>query len=454
MNKESRHDEIIPSARQTKEESPMSRKKCLTFLASALTIAATVLSLSGAARAITYKVIHQFQLPRAPEGNLTIDAARNLYGTSYDGGEDSAACVDLGCGTVWKLAPNANGTWGALTVLHKFTGADGGNPAAGLVFDAVGNLYGTTYFGGPNQCNAGGPDTCGVVFKLAPNPDGNWTETVLHSFTGGADGALPSAGLIFDAAGNLYGTAQIGGTPGCGGLGCGVVFKLTPNPDGTWTESVLYSFKGVPDGSSPFGRLIFDSHGNLYGTTSVGGDAGQDRGTAFKLVPNPDGTWTESVLHSFTGGADGGSPYAGVTLDADGNPYGTTYYGGDEATPGNGVVWKLAPNPDGTWTETVLHSFTGGPDGGYPRADLIFDAAGSLNGTTAAGGDLNACGGGCGVVFKLTPTNGSWSEVVLHAFLGYGKLPESPVFLDPQGNLYGTTSEGSNNFGLIFEITP
>src|ERR1700722_18280865 len=250
------------------------------------------------------------------------------------------------------------------TVLHRFTGADGARPFAGLIGDSADNLYGTTIYGG-----AWG---YGVVFKL--NKTG---ETVLHSFTGGADGSGPQAGLIQDSAGNLYGTTENGGA-----WGYGVVFKL----DTTGTETVLHSFADKPGGANPVARLIQDSAGNLYGTTEYGGASGS--GVAFKL----DTTGTERSLYSFTGGADGGRPAAGLTRDSAGNFYGTTQYGG---ASNKGVVFKL----DTTGTETVLHSFTGFADGGYPYAGLIQDSLGSLYGTTADGGPSHH-----GVVFKLDTT--------------------------------------------------
>jgi uncharacterized repeat protein (TIGR03803 family) len=217
-------------------------------------IAAAALTLSSAARASTYKIIHDFQVPKQPQGNLTIDAAGNLYGTTAAGGSTVCAWGTDGCGVVWKLVPN-----GRLTMLHEFTGgADGGLPEAGVIFDAAGNLYGTTAYGGDStKCpEVGGPVPpivgCGVVFELKPNPDGTWTESVLHTFEGGVDGALPLAGLIFDAAGNLYGTTFYGGSDSssCFFGGCGVAFKLKPKPDGTWTESILHTFVGA-DGTNP-----------------------------------------------------------------------------------------------------------------------------------------------------------------------------------------------------------
>jgi uncharacterized repeat protein (TIGR03803 family) len=226
------------------------------------------------------------------------------------------------------LAP---GAWAAsqFKTLHKFTGgADGGTPSAGLVSDSAGNLYGTTTNGGAGF---------GVVFKLAPNLDGSWTESVLHSFTsGGKDGELPFAGLILDQ-GNLYGT-----TGGGGGNNTGVVFQLMQNLDGSWTENVLYAFTGSPDGEVPTAPLIFDSSGNLYGTTSKGGVYGS--GTVFKLTPHSGGAWTENVLYDFTGGDLGGTPNAGVIFDAKGNLYGTTQFGGANNV---GVVFKLKPSSRG-----------------------------------------------------------------------------------------------------------
>ena len=203
-----------------------------------LTIVIATLTWASGAVASSYKILHVFERAKYPVGNLTWDAAGNLYGTTVYGGP-------RGLGVVFKLKPNPDGTW-TTSILHSFTGADGDTPSAGLIFDAAGNLYGTTVYGGPNAFG-------GVVFKLKPNPDGTWTESVLHGFTAGADGLEPSAGLIFDLAGNLYGTTEEGGDLTCNlGYGCGVVFKLKPNPDGTWTEKVLHAFTGA-DGADPLG---------------------------------------------------------------------------------------------------------------------------------------------------------------------------------------------------------
>jgi uncharacterized repeat protein (TIGR03803 family) len=431
----------------------MQREKCLRTLAWALIIAAAAVTSSGAATASTYKVIHNFELPKGPLGSLTIDADGNLYGTTQFGGSTACTFSFVGCGVVWKLAPNLDGTWGRLSVLHKFTLTDGAYPAGGLIFDAAGNLYGTTEAGGSTACDGG----CGVVFKLAPNPDGTWTESVLHSFTG-TDGDDPSAGLIFDAAGNLYGTTFYGGVANSqcpAPYTCGVVFKLVPNPDGSWTESVLHRFTGA-DGHGPGGGLIFDAAGNLYGTTLDGGSSAAcdgGCGVVFKLAPNPDGTWKESVLHSFTF-ADGATPYGELIFDAADNLYSTTSAGG---AYGGGAVFKLAPNPDDSWTESVLYSFTGGADGLTPYAGLTFDAAGNLYGATYFGGfkgDTTCADYGCGVVFKLTLTPSGWSETLLRKFLGLAANPFAPVIFDKRGNLFGTTQYGMGNYGVVFEITP
>ncbi len=419
----------------------MQRNKCLGTLRTGLLIVAATLTWASGAAAGTYKIIHFFQWPKIPSGNLTFDAAGNLYGTTQSGG--GSVCGGSGCGTVWKLARNPKGIW-TVSIIHSFTGADGADPLDGLTLHA-GNLYGTTY--------AGGLYGHGVVFKLAPNPDGTWTESVLYSFTYRADGGYPWAGVIFDAAGNLYGTTSYGGFSSgeiCP-AGCGVVFKLAPNPDGTWTESVLHSFTGT-DGGVPYAGLIFDATGNLYGTALSGGTSTTcgsppGCGVVFKLAPNTDGTWTESVLYSF-GNAEGGSdPEAGLIFDAAGNLYGTTYEGGAYY---QGVVFKLKHNADGTWTESVLHSFAGYPrDGAFPVAGLIFDAAGNLYGTTASDGSHS-----CGAVFKLKPTSSGWSETIVHSFTGLGRTPAAPVIFDRAGNLYGTTETGDTNYGLVFEITP
>jgi uncharacterized repeat protein (TIGR03803 family) len=293
-----------------------------------------------------------------------------------------------------------------------------------LIFDGAGNLYGST-------------TVSSTIFKLTPNSDGTWTENVLYRFSG-PDGGDPLASLIFDATGNLYGTTADGGASDAG-----TVFKLTPNSDGTWTESVLHSFSG-PDGGTPYAGLIFDAAGNLYGTTSSGGAGGG--GVVFELTPNSHGSWKEHVLHAFKGEKDGATPYASLTFDPAGNLYGTTYSGGAHK---NGVVFKL----DSNHKFTVIHAFN--KDGANPYAGLTLDAAGNLYGTTVNGASNNG-----GVVFKLAPRQGGgWAySVVLPVFQGTpGLNPHGTPVLDKAGHLYGTTlncANGEKCRGIAFEVTP
>jgi uncharacterized repeat protein (TIGR03803 family) len=303
--------------------------------------------------------------------SLTRDAAGNLYGTTFEGG-DPTTCSGLGCGIVFKLDQN-----GKETVLHIFGhGKDGLEPASGLVRDAAGNLYGTTEGGGVNNV--------GTVFKI--NKTGKYT--AVYSFRGGRDGNAPVGGLIRDSAGNLYGTTFYGGG-GCT-FGCGTVFKL----DSKGNETVLYRFTDGADGGFPVGRLLRDAAGNLYGTASGGGNFGCFDGEGCGVVFKLDTTNGESVLYTFTGGADGEHPHAGLVRHSSGNLYGTTLDGGNS---GWGVVFKL----DTMGTETVLHSFGSGSDGAFPLG-LLRDAAGNLYGVAEGGGNLS-CQGGCGTVFEVTP---------------------------------------------------
>jgi uncharacterized repeat protein (TIGR03803 family) len=380
-----------------------------------------------------------------PSGRLIADAAGNLYGTTFGGGGDKSY------GTIFKLTPT-----GTEIVLHRFSGYDGAGPEAGLIADAAGNLYGTTKYGGINF---------GTVFKLTLNPDGTYTHGLLHSFTGYPNDGTAPDGLIADAAGSLYGTTTAGGASSCGGSGCGTVFRLTKNLDGTYTEAVLHSFTGSSDGwyggtdgQYPFSGLIADGTGNFYGTTHYGGGGGCDGygcGTVFRLAPNPDGTYSESVIYSFNGDRDGAAPYAGLIADAAGNLYGTTSAGGGARAclEGCGTVFKLTANPDGTFSESVLHRFAGESEGQTPFASLIADGMGNLYGTTYAGGLIESgCAGWCGTVFVLTPTG---TLAVLHRFsFSDGANPFAGLMADAAGNLYGTSSRGGTNvYGTVFKQT-
>ena len=390
----------------------------------------------------TEKVLHSFGNGADGAGSyasLIIDAAGNLYGTTFEGG------AYIYYGTVFELMPVPGGGWTEM-VLHSFSGADGGYLEAGLIFGAGGNLYGTTEIGGANNA--------GTVFELTPTAGGGWTENVLYSFhNNGTDGFAPIAGLVLDAAGNLYGTTALGGTYDCAGFGCGTVFELMPEAGGSWTEEVLHSFNPADgDGGSPEASLIFDAAGNLYGTT-FGGGANRD-GTVFELLGAGVVGWTEEVLYSFlNNGMDGSNPYAGLIFDKNGNLYGTTYVGG---TNGDGTAFELTPAVGGGWTEKVLHTFGNGTDGTNPWAGLIFDKNGNLYGTTHGGGTYYI---GYGTVFELTPAaGGGWTEKVLHSFNpadGDGQTPEAGLIFDAVGNLYGTTvGGGTYGDGTVFELTP
>jgi len=370
---------------------------------------------------LTYSILHSFvgfaSDGGAPFGAPIVDGAGNVYGTTTLGGKGD-------CGVVYRLSPTGGGDYKE-TILHSFnkfnkTNDDGCNPESYLVSDAAGNLYGTTNKGGGGGVNGTFcMNGCGSVFKLAPNGDGTYTESVIHSFPGtkgNTDGRNPVGGLVFDSAGNLWGSTQGGGD------GNGTVFELTPNSDGTYTESTLYSFTGASTGFFPNTDLVIDKAGNLYGTT-VNGGLNHGDGVVFKVTPQPGGGVKESIIHRFfcnsTACRDGVTPFNGLTIDANGTLYGTVDLGGggsnqcSTGTPalGCGIVYKLTPNAQGKFTETILYRFQGFADGAEPEDDrLVIDANGNIFGTTAEGGNSTACPsdgfgtpGGCGVVFEVTP---------------------------------------------------
>ncbi|MGO9650107.1 MAG: choice-of-anchor tandem repeat GloVer-containing protein [Terriglobales bacterium] len=336
-------------------------------------------------------------------------------------------------------------------VLYSFGAngpSDGYDSLGKLLRDAQGNLYGTTA--------GGGSGTSGTVFELSPSSGGNWTETILYNFCSQpscSDGAYPGAGLVSDQAGNLYGSTLGGGAS----LIWGAVFELSPPsaPGGSWTETVLWSFGGDSEGDGCGPRkLIFDAAGNLYGTTSNCGTGAHPSGTVFELSPASDGTWTETLLYTFNGtnkiNPYGSYPVAGVTFDNAGNIYGTTSFGGKLF---GGTVYELSPNPSGGWSETVLHAFS--EESMYsPLSALAFDQEGNLYGTASRGGvSGNGCGQyGCGGIFKLTKTSGGWSKASL-SFTGLnGGSPAAGVILDQKHKTaYGTTQYGGANAnGTVF----
>jgi uncharacterized repeat protein (TIGR03803 family) len=421
----------------------MSRIRSLGTLAAVLLVIVLLVLAPGTLAQSTYKTLHRFYGAdgQSPTAGLIFDAAGSLYGTTASGGTYDG-------GTVFKLTPNSDGKWSE-SVLYNFCSLgncdDGRVADTGLIFDQVGNLYGMTSVGG----SANG----GTVFKLTSKLDGSWSESVLYNFPGG--GVEPGNRLIFDKAGSLYGTTGFGGVHNSG-----TVFKLTPDSDGKWSESVLYSFCSITncdDGRLPYAGLILDQAGNLYGTTVEGGRDGE-AGTVFRLTPKRDGTWTESVLYRFcsrSNCSDGFGPYADLIFDQAGNLYGTTWEGG---LNGAGTVFKLTPNGHVGWTGSVLHNFcsrTNCSDGSTTFASLTFDGAGNLYGATYYGGNPPAAG--YGVVFKLTPSsNGGWKETVLHSFFDHpGAHPLAGLIFDLAGNLYGTTSgDQRTTYGSVFEITP
>jgi uncharacterized repeat protein (TIGR03803 family) len=335
----------------------------------------------------------------------------------------------LGIVALTSTGPRAAAQTESTLYSFKDNGIDGSRPHTTVVRDAAGNVYGTTAQGGKYQG--------GVVYELSY---GSWTETILHTFAGGQ----PEANLLIDAAGNLYGT-----TLEAGSFGGGIVFELSPKSGGGWTYTRLHSFGNGLDGKVPFGALVIDTAGNLYGTTMQGGAFGY--GVVYELSPGAGTFWTEKILHHFNQNVqDGSEPTAGLVFDAFGNLYGTTFVGGLYAA---GVVFKLAPTKSG-WAYKILHEFGSGSDGQYPQAGLLVDAAGNLYGTTQSGGAFAE-----GIVFELLPTGaGGWLRKTLHSFSGNGHdgyQPTSGVVQDAAGNLYGETENGGQlNLGCVFELSP
>jgi uncharacterized repeat protein (TIGR03803 family) len=352
----------------------------------------------------------------------------------------------FGFGTVFQLKPGSGGQW-TQTVLYSFSGqSDGKAPHGGVTVDSKGNLYGTAVAGGAGGVCTG--DGCGTVYTLTRSGS-SWNFSVLYNFTGGTDGFGPGSGVVFDKKGNIYGTTPDGGSAnGCNGSGCGVIYQLSTVKGGQWKETVIHRFTNGNDGSrGSLGLLLFDKAGNLYGNAELGG--AHASGTAFKLSPSAGGKWKLSTLDAFQGMPHAGSPYGGLISDAAGNLYGTTYFGGAN---GLGSVFKLTQS-NGKFKESVLYSFKTGTDGNSPTSTLVFDAHGNLYGTTSAGGDAN----GDGIVFKLTPTSGGkWKETVAHRFSDKpdGSQPYYGLALDKKGNFYGTTAIGGAGAGVVFKLTP
>ena len=407
------------------------RRNLRALAMAAMLLVVPILILMPTAQAQTFTVLHTFtggpdgENPYAP---VTLDSTGSLYGQTVSSYDDSQA------GTIYKVTPRSygwtfaplshGGGWGGVTigpngslygtghVAYDTIGVFNVQPpphflpnplspwiqtslyalevgseyyTAGVVFDRAGNIYGTT-----------SGDEAGTVYELSPS-DGGWTETVLHYFGEGLDGFLPLDSLVLDAAGNIYGTTEMGGD-----YGLGTVFELSYSPESGWTESFVYSFTGGEDAEYPFGGLIFDSSGNLYGATAGTYSPGGIVGTVFRLTPS-GGSWTFSTIYSFgaTGQGDQCGPRGTPAMDGAGNLYDTTACLGAYSL---GSVFKLTP-ANGTWSYTTLHDFTGRSDGGYPQAGVTLDANGNIYGTAAIGGSPGGdCGSnGCGVVWEITP---------------------------------------------------
>jgi uncharacterized repeat protein (TIGR03803 family) len=442
-----------------RKEEPMSHRILTDSSRAIAAVFAAVAVLAPAEYAIASHVaeniLYSFRVASGgyyPGPGLVADSAGNLYGITSIGGDPTC-----NCGTVFELSPPASqgGEW-TETVLYAFHGGDndGGQPQGTLISDKLGNLYGTAANGSSKSQGVvfelSPPATTG----------GAWKETVIFFFAAdGSQGRFTLGNLIFDGVGNLYGTARYGGTVACGlKIGCGTVFQLRPpaTPGGSWTPTVLHSFGAVAgDGKQPGTNLTFRA-GALYGTTTKGGAA--HTGTIFRLVLQ-HGIWQEKILHSFAA-SESPSSGAGLIFDDAGNIYGTLSAGGvpnSSCSTGCGAVYELSPPAvtGGPWKETTLYSFTGVNDGGFPQATLTRDKLNNLFGTTATGVSCSGCPTHYGTVFKLKPPSapgGTWTEVTLYQF-GNDVSPRCKLLLR-DGTFFGTTvlGGGADNVGTVFSL--
>lgn len=410
-----------------------------SFLISAALLIALML-LVGPLHAQSLTVLHNFTGGAdggQPTAGLTFDAAGNLYGTTSLGGV-AGACEGNGCGVIFKLT-RKNSAW-TLNPLYVFTGgSDGAWPFGRVLIGPDGSVYGTAILGGNDPF----PDGTGVVFNLRPPSHISsrvlmpWDETVIYTFGLAPDGNYPSGDLIFDAAGNVYGTTQSGGYECEDTVYCGVVYELT-HSGGVWTESILYAFENG-NVAFPYSGVVFDQVGNLYGTTT------DNSGAVFQLTRSGS-SWALHDIYNFGAQGDASLSIGGLVFDALGNLYGGTESGGAD---GAGAVYELMPL-GGSWVESVIYSL---PGNGYgPQSTLAKDAAGNLYGTSCTDGSHNS-----GTVFKLTPSDGVWTPTTLYEFTGGsdGYCPSGTLIVDGSGNIYGTTVQGgANGEGTIWEITP
>ncbi|HEY3638488.1 MAG TPA: choice-of-anchor tandem repeat GloVer-containing protein [Rhizomicrobium sp.] len=374
-----------------------------------------------------------------PFAGLIADSSGDFFGTTEYGGTNNL-------GTVFELSSS-----GTESVLYSFAGgaSDGAIPAASLISDSLGNLYGTTVNGGSGDCSDAG---CGTVFEVTPAG----AEKVIYQFQGDADGLNPQASLFMDGSGNLFGTTYAGGSQNCEG-GCGTVFELSPSKGGGWTESVIYSFQGGNDGDGPQGGLVEDSSGNLYGTTSFGGASTHcptGCGTVFQLSPSGNGSWTNKVIYFFKPplhGGDGAYPASNLMMDGQGNLWGTTPQGGSKSCGGGcGAVFELAKTGKNSWAETTPFRFAAGKHGAFPTGTVVSDSSHNLYGVTAGAGTSD-----CGVLYEIYS---SGQGKTLYSFAGgasdgcqgYGTL-----FMGQNSTLYGVTAYGgASDVGAIFQLKP
>jgi len=409
-----------------------------TTAITALTSLLLFILIGTASAGTSYEILHSFAdkggaCPN-PEAPVTFDQFGNLYSTT-----------NFWNGCVFELMLQADGQWKEETLFKwpLFTDKDGGEPNAPVVFDRQGNLYGTSLAGG-GKCFSN--LDCGAIFELAPTTDGHWKEKVIYGFKDPSDGYSPDAGLAIDGSGNLYGTTNVGGDLSCNqGYGCGTVFQLSKSQDGSWHKTTLHAFAGGRDGADVWAGVILDSAGNLYGATAdCYNYACQGNGTVFELV-STNGKWQHKVLFRFPGGSNA-NPSGTLTLDQEGNLYGTA-----AGAACCGTVFRLSRSGEG-WKEEILHTFNGS-DGAEPISGVILDKDGNVFGTTPIGGSQ-----GDGTAYELKHSNNNWTITVLHDFYSNyldGLTPVAPLVFGPDGALYGTTMWGGPSaYGTVFRIVP
>jgi uncharacterized repeat protein (TIGR03803 family) len=378
------------------------------------------------------KVIWTFDPTQGYESRsgLTLDSAGNLYGTTPSGGVNN-------CGNAFELSPGSGGKW-TETIIYSFKGCQfpAPSPSGTMVFDKAGNLYGAAQ---------GDFGSSGVIFKLTKGANGTWSYSLVHNFT--TSEGSPNGDLTWDSDSNLYGTTSFDST-----TFQGIAFELSPQPNSSWKETVLFTFPASNGVGFPAAGVVFDNQGNLYGPAyfGIGGSGGY--GAIYELSPQTSGPWKLTVIRNFTENSGAQFPSSRLTFDSSGNLYGASNQAND------GQVFELSPSSSGEWKLTIIHAFTSGGDGRFPVGALVFDASGNLYGATSSGG--SGCNRSlCGTIYKLTPQSRvTWQETILHPFesASDGSEPQQGPALDSSGNLYGTTYYGGSRYGYgtVYEITP